>query len=312
MHGFTHSDTMFSVRTLPWHGLGKVVEEAPNSLEAIKLAGLDWEVQLNKLYLADGTEMPNARAVCRDTVPLGIVSESYRPVQNTESFAFMDSLVGDDVGYDTAGCLFGGRRVFMTARMKKEWSVDGDEMSLYLLLSNGHTGGNALKVCVTPVRVVCYNTLQCAIHQARNTWSVRHYTNISTRIEEARHTLLLASNYMDAFELEANRLLNVKVSQSDVGKIVETILRKPSEDCKPRESSMFESRLAKLNACLRADDLSNFHDSTHWNAWGLINAFSDYETHSRIRSRQSLLGRVLNGAMPMTEWAREMAMSFAI
>lgn len=37
-------ETMFSVREIPWHGLGTVVADAPSSEDALKLAGLDWEV----------------------------------------------------------------------------------------------------------------------------------------------------------------------------------------------------------------------------------------------------------------------------
>ena len=36
-------ETMFSVRETPWHGLGRIVMEAPASREALELAGLDWQ-----------------------------------------------------------------------------------------------------------------------------------------------------------------------------------------------------------------------------------------------------------------------------
>ena len=35
-------ETMFYTRVTPWHGLGTKVEEAPDSREALSLAGLDW------------------------------------------------------------------------------------------------------------------------------------------------------------------------------------------------------------------------------------------------------------------------------
>ncbi len=38
-------ETMFSTRVKPWHGIGTVLEECPNSEEALRLAGLDWKVE---------------------------------------------------------------------------------------------------------------------------------------------------------------------------------------------------------------------------------------------------------------------------
>ena len=43
-------ETMFSVREVPWHGLGTIVEEAPTSKEAIELAGLNWKVESKPVF----------------------------------------------------------------------------------------------------------------------------------------------------------------------------------------------------------------------------------------------------------------------
>ena len=43
-------ETMFSVRETPWHGLGRIVMEAPASREALELAGLDWQVESRNIY----------------------------------------------------------------------------------------------------------------------------------------------------------------------------------------------------------------------------------------------------------------------
>ena len=37
-------ESMFSVREKPWHGIGTVVMEAPSSVQALKLAGLDFDL----------------------------------------------------------------------------------------------------------------------------------------------------------------------------------------------------------------------------------------------------------------------------
>ena len=58
-------ETMFYTRETPWHGLGKRVEEAPSSADAIRLAGLDWHVNQKELLLDDGTRVPDCKANVR-------------------------------------------------------------------------------------------------------------------------------------------------------------------------------------------------------------------------------------------------------
>ncbi len=49
---------------------------------------------------------------------------------------------------------------------------------------------------MTPVRVVCQNTLNLAFRTAKRTWTARHTSNIKGRIEDARATLQFAEKYM--------------------------------------------------------------------------------------------------------------------
>ncbi len=45
-HGLTMTDEMFSVREMPWHGLGVVLDEPPSSIDdALDKAGLGWRVK---------------------------------------------------------------------------------------------------------------------------------------------------------------------------------------------------------------------------------------------------------------------------
>ena len=77
-------ETMFSVRKKPWHGIGTVVQDAPCSREAIRLAGLDWEIIQKDVYTDGGTEISGYKANVRSTDQsvLGVVSDRYQIVQN--------------------------------------------------------------------------------------------------------------------------------------------------------------------------------------------------------------------------------------
>ena len=82
-------ETMFYVREKPWHGLGTEVQEAPTSIDALTLAGLDWEVIQKDVYTDDGSLISgyklNTRSI--DSAALGIVSDRYKVVQNEEERA---------------------------------------------------------------------------------------------------------------------------------------------------------------------------------------------------------------------------------
>lgn len=86
-------ETMFYVREKPWHGLGTMVQEAPTSADALRLAGLDWTVEARDMWLNGGYEpIPGYKANVRssDNKVLGVVSDKYRIVQNADAFAFTD------------------------------------------------------------------------------------------------------------------------------------------------------------------------------------------------------------------------------
>ena len=165
-------ETMFSVRETPWHGLGRIIMDAPASREALELAGLDWQVESRNIYSGTGAMIPGHRANVRSTddAVLGVVSDRYRIVQNEEAFQFTDDLLGEGVTYETAGSLQGGKKVWMLARLPRKYLIAGDQVVPYLVIFNSHDGSSGVKVAMTPIRVVCQNTLNLALNTAKRSW----------------------------------------------------------------------------------------------------------------------------------------------
>ncbi|MBE5965297.1 MAG: DUF932 domain-containing protein, partial [Lachnospira sp.] len=187
-------ETMFYVREKPWHGLGTRVEMAQTSEEALRLSGLDWTVLQESIYTDDGAVIDGYKANVRDSDRrvLGVVTDRYRIVQNSEAFAFTDELFGNGVRYETAGSLQEGKKVWLLARLPREYIISGERISPYLVFSNTHDGSGAVKVAVTPIRVVCNNTLNLALSTAKRSWSMVHTGDIKGKIQEAKDTLFLA------------------------------------------------------------------------------------------------------------------------
>ncbi len=133
-------ESMFYVRETPWHGLGTKVLTAPSSNEALRLAGLNWQVLQEPIYTETEERIEGYKANVRDSDRrvLGVVTDRYKVIQNEEAFSFTDELLGEGVRYETAGSLLGGRKVWLLARLPHEYIIGGERISPYLVFSNTH------------------------------------------------------------------------------------------------------------------------------------------------------------------------------
>ena len=270
-------ETMFSVREKPWHGLGTIVAEAPTSQEALRLAGLDWNVCQRAIHTNAG-KINGYKANIRDTDGqcLGVVTDRYKVVQNTEAFAFTDSLLGEGVRYETAGSLQNGRKVWLLAKLPSEFMVAGDRISPYLVFSNTHDGSGAVRVAITPIRVCCNNTLNLALETAPRSFSMVHTGNIKGKIGEARQTLFMADQYMERLGAEFERLRRQEITKRQAKDYMEMLL--PIEkDASPVTVRNIKKLRGDMEArYFDAPDLKELGD----NAYRFINAVSDFATHA--------------------------------
>lgn len=219
-------ESLFYVRETPWHGQGIRVEDAPTSEDAIRLAGLDWTVNQEPIYLSNGTKIDGNYANVRssDNKPLGIVGERYKVVQNSDAFAFTDALLGEGVRYETAGSLKDGKVIWLLAKMPESVEILGDKVDPYMVFTNTHDGSGAVRVCMTPVRVVCNNTLNAAMRGAKRVWSARHTGSVTNKLDDARETLQFATQYMKATKETFEQLYKTKLNEFTLRRMVDNII----------------------------------------------------------------------------------------
>ena len=274
-------ETMMYVREVPWHGLGTRVEEAPTSAEALQLAGLDWTIEGKTVFDAHGNEIKGYKANTRssDDKVLGIVGNRYKVVQNADAFAFTDSLIGEGVRYETAGSLMGGKKIWLLAKLP-DCEIAGDKTEPYVCFTNTHDGTGAVRVCMTPVRVVCNNTLNMALSSAKRSWSAVHRGNVNAKLEEARQTLQLAEKYLTVLDETADKLANEKFSEAQVEKALEQMI--PIDDkATERQKRTAETAREEIMICTLRPDIAQFLGTK----WGFLNAVSDYVGHSEPARR---------------------------
>ena len=291
-------ETMFYTREKPWHGLGTRVEDAPNSKKALILAGLNWNVYQSPIWTETETMIPGYKANIRDVDEkvLGVVTDRYKVIQNSEAFSFTDDLLGDGVTYETAGSLQDGKRTWILAKMPQRFIIAGDEITPYLVFMNSHDGSGAVKVAMTPIRVVCQNTLNLALRDAKRSWSTHHTGNIETKMQQARQTLFQAEQYMGVLGREIDNLNQIKLSDK---KVIEFI-----DDLFPVKEDLSDQQKKNVDR-MKEDVKIRYFDAPDLkhvgkNGYRFVNAVSDYATHTEPTRRtqnykESVFARTVDG-----------------
>lgn len=226
----------YMIKGAPFRYKGAVnVEDCKTSEDVMRKAQLDWNVAKCELIAkmpgliedidkssgfmkgGDYYEVcPNAFATYRTdhNIPLGLVKDRYTIVQNTEAFSFFDKAIGKDKAiWQTAGFFGNGERVFVSAKLPNNILVNGDPVENYLVFTTSHDGSCGVKILFTPIRVICENTLNAAIHQASNYVSFRHTNSVHANINIADEILGICKN--TTFDLNDKYNMMYKTSMTD-------------------------------------------------------------------------------------------------
>ncbi len=204
-------ETMAFVGETPWHGLGRTIDMADaGDLRGFQVAaGLDWEVQLENNCKKNGDPIEDSFYIERDSdgSVLGkSVTDKYLPVQNSELFDFFRPYVDDGrLHIHTAGSLFSGQKVWVMASPMKGFTLDGnDEVTSHAIFTLDHTGRAANSMILSPVRVVCNNTMQLATKLATD--EVRHNHKVVFDPAMMDEALNYFNDAFDKYEAEAMKM----------------------------------------------------------------------------------------------------------
>lgn len=287
-------ENMFSVKVTPWHGLGKVVENAPDMSEVLKLAGLNWSVSLRDLFLADGSKV-DKKAIVRDTdntVYGYVTGQKYQPLQNADALEFFKPFQESGLcKFETAGSLHDGQKIWVLARIEggEREVVNGDVVRSYLLLSNAHDGLTGVKVGFTPIRVVCANTLAMAHNDAQSKlMRLFHSKRTKDALEAVQASVNLATQSFEATLEQYKALASKAVNRADIERYVTQVFYNGKQAESDREKIARE----KLN-----NEIIGLFEIGHGNtmpgvagtAWALYNGVTQYLSYEKGRTQEGRL-----------------------
>jgi phage/plasmid-like protein (TIGR03299 family) len=313
-----NGETAFaSLREPAWHGLGEVFTEEVSTAEMLKKAKLNkWNVRLEDVEIPAGMESDKGYSfVVRDNPfiqgnkdVLGVVGERYVPLQNEELFDFADNLLDNGGRWETAGSIKGGRVVFGALALERETVIDpngvGDKVNTYLLVNTSHDGSISIQASITPVRVVCANTLNLALgNRGRNgsvkqSFKIRHTQTATGKVQIAREALGLANAYIDEFSKMANEMIQKEVSKAQFDKIVESLYPTPKDENQKASMTKHNAKIDLINEIYVGD----FNNTITGTAWGVANALTerlDWYRTGRKGKTESILASA-SGFDPMT------------
>lgn len=334
-------ETAVYANTPAWHREGIVLDTNGDkglTVEvALKESGLDWEVEKSPIYahLESGIEELTAGATVgeylqtigeryavqrqTDGAVLGVVGKTWQPVQNHEGFEILaDTMqVGPEFGMpmwiEAAGALDGGKKVWVLAHLDKDIQIAGEAYSSYLLFVNGHDGRTSVIACATDVRVVCQNTVDMAIGQAKNLKRVgdmkigdrqvrvRHTTKAGERIKQVRHILGIRDLQLEALAKQGEWLVEQEMSDAQFNGFLEKLMPIPedADDPSPARTMIVKRQDALRGHYFDRDNLASIR-GTRWGAYNAVVEYADYgretkHADSQLKAQWGLTnsGRVL-------------------
>jgi len=321
-HGIRENDSMISVGETPWHGLGTTLQTPPaTAAEALELAGLNWEVRKLPMFLEDGRMVDLRESVSRsnDGTPgcvirtdtnemLGVVGPAYTVYQNASMGALFDPLIQDGtITIETAGSLFGGRRVWMLGKFGQNAQIDrNDEVAKYLLLAHGHDGRFAVRFGFTPIRVVCRNTLSASIND-ENSKLMRclHTANLEQNLIVLRNAMQAAEQVFDLTAEQYRLLASRGVNRTDLREYARQVI-KADED----ESKRSNPEKEKIAAIMTNAMHGKGNRGSNW--WHAYNGVTEYICWQAGRDAQNRVSEAWWGSgQSMSQRALELAVQMS-
>ena len=281
----------------PWHQLGTQAEGLMTSQEALEKAHLDWVVEKHPLrYIDEGGihTVPETYGVFRNDgeklVPLTrngkAVGKVWKAWQNADAFSYIDDLFQSQDGkIEVCGALGNGEKVWVLARMPNNIVLGGvDTINQFLLITNTHDGTGSLVIMLTPIRVVCQNTLNMALQQGSDyIWRVRHTGKKDEHLAAIQQVFMAANTAFYAWGEQAAQLLDIEMTVDEAKEyFIDTLQLKRNEETGDL-ATRGQGMLNKVVSLLAGNN--NKLGDMEGTAWAAYNAVTEYIDHHATELR---------------------------
>ena len=272
-------ETMAYAGELPWHGLGTKVVADLTPEQMMQKAGVDWSVEKQDLMTSGGSVVKNKQALVRssDGAVLDVVGKGWNPVQNADAFNFFEEYVkAGDMQMHTAGSLDNGKMVWALAKTNDAFELfDGDVTENYFLFSNPHQFGKAIDIRMTPIRVVCNNTLTLSLNKESDSMlKVNHRKEFD--VAEVKEQMGIAREKLDQYKSMAEFLGSKRYTSDNIIQYFNEVFGSPAKE-KVDGVLPFTSNNAKIAMeNLSTQPGAKFGEGSFWQAFNTVTFLNDH------------------------------------
>lgn len=291
-----------------WHGKEDnrgADDDARFSVErTLELSKMDWEtVKLQDVVgpgqgELSGQECTDCFSVWRTDINrcLSHVGPDYTTLQNREIFErFQPFADANQLAFESAGALDGGKRVFVQARLAQD-DIDVGNLDFVrpmLLLASSHDCSLATHIGFTPQRVVCDNTLSAAISRG-GLLRVKHTKGQQDALDALMETVDIARSTFVASCEQYKRLQDKPINNKDLERYVKLVLDIQEED---KASQRTVNQFEKIVMLAFHGKGQNPKELTAWSAY---NGVTEWTSHFRQSDKNTRLKSVWFGASQKT------------
>lgn len=263
-----------------WHRLGTQMTAGASIQDWATKAGLDWTALSAPACMAiegQHVEVAGYNHLYRSDnhAELGYVTNVYKPVQPTEVLEWFQQYISADDRFklDVAGSLRGGRVIWATATFNGDMTVAGDKHVARLLMSTSFDQSYATINKATMTRVVCNNTLDCALADKKAQVKTRHNSKWSAnKVGKELGDIIQG---FDAYKTMGDAMVQFHMGQDKTHKFFQKCLGiEEGKEVNTRRANQLNDMLTAYEQTVREGTEPN-------TAWAALNAVTRYVDHDR-------------------------------
>lgn len=309
----TGQHSFYAVKQPAWHLKGFIADKYQTSREVLENSGLNFTVEKlpNTHIFPSGKQENSATSFFTfrtdsEKVLGASVGSDYTIVQNRDAFSFFDQIAGENnIFYETAGALGNGEIIFITAKLPSYIKVAGkDVVDKYLFLTTRHDGKGSIIAGLTPVRIVCNNTLNAALRDCENTVRIRHTESAPEKLKEAHKVMQMVDTASPLIEQAFNHLAKVRITDKQLKQLIQFAMAPNKEviDHIKAEhwralSSQFKATVEEVYSYGQHSDTQQL-ESTKGTLFGAYNAITGfYQNRKTFKNEQVKVKNILFGGV---------------
>ena len=257
-----------------WEMVGKGAN-ATKIEDALKSVGLNFLVEKRQIFFGPdmkGIKDKFATVRTDKEIPMGIVGKGYEICQNDKAFAFAD-YIDSNLKFTRGGLTHTGLCWVMGEMPAVK--ILGEDYVPCLCLQNSFNGKYTVKANIIPLCKASGSQVAMEVSGLTNTIKIRHSSNLPARMSQGQDALASISTYMNGLRKIAEKYASIKMNKEQIEMFVDILF-----PIRPNMSEQVKAKVMdqrKMFVACYDDDGNKAH---YGNAWGLIKAYADFNTHT--------------------------------